>query len=164
MDKDEFERLKAEEKAHLRQLRALKQQHREVQRKKNVLDALGNITRPDLTDTHDEMRGKVTQAAARQEARLDLAMEDAEAAENARAQREADREALQTAEAEQLVRQMKSDLTAGEVSGTAASRSAEATPAGSDKTIGRVPPDSGETPEEDPRESAKTIGRPRRNG
>ena len=30
MNKDEFERIKAEEKAHLRQLRGLKQQHRDA--------------------------------------------------------------------------------------------------------------------------------------
>src|SRR5690606_17320842 len=109
----EFERLKEQEKAHLRQLRDLKAQHRDVQRKKSIFDALRGLARPDLDATHDEQVGKLMQDAAMSEARLDLAMESASGTESAaaRAAREAaEREALRRAEAEALVRQMKAEV------------------------------------------------------
>jgi hypothetical protein len=152
MTPEEFERLKEQEKAHLRQLRDLKQQHRDVQRKKSIFDALRSLTRPDIDETHDEQVGKVMQDAAMSEARLDLAMESAEAA--ARAEQDAkELEELRKAQAEALVRQMKGEL------GVPAPPDAPA-PAGEEKTIGRAGADENRLADE-PERPAKSIGRQR---
>ena len=149
MTPEEFERLKEQEKAHLRQLRDLKAQHRDVQRKKSIFDALRGLGRPDLDATHEEQVGRLMQDAAHAEARLDLAMEGAAGAESVadRAAREAaEREALRRAEAEALVRQMK-----GEMGGLLPTDAAPA----AGKTIGAAAP-----PPEAPPASAPPAGAP----
>ncbi len=167
MTPEEFERLKEEEKKHLRELRALKQQHRDVQRKKSVFDALRGMARPDLDAAHDEAVGKLTGDAALAEARLDLALEGQAPGP---APTEAERQALRAAEAESLVRQMKASM--GEALGSAPAGSASATgrtagaaPPAAGKTLGRAPaadPTDASAPPAD-RRGAKTIGRPRPN-
>jgi hypothetical protein len=163
MTPEEFERLKEQEKAHLRQLRDLKAQHRDVQRKKSIFDALLGMTRPDLDATHEEQVGKLMQDAAMSEARLDLAMEDAAGAESAadRAAREAaEREALRRAEAEALVRQMKGEM--GGLLPSDAPRAADAPSGG--KTIGAAggpPRDPAADPAPGETRAAKSLGRPR---
>jgi hypothetical protein len=159
MTPEEFERLKEQEKAHLRQLRELKQKHQEVQRKKSIFDALRGLTRPDIDETHDEQVGKLMQDAAMSEARLDIAMENVpgggatleDAA--ARAAKEAeDREALRKAEAAALVQQMK-----GEMGGPPAIEESAGPAPG--RTIGRVIDDT-PGPDDAPL-PPKSIGRPR---
>ena len=170
MTPEERERLKEAEKAHLRQLRALKQQYREAQRKKGLLDALQGMVRPDLDEIHEEMVDKLSRQNIEAEARFEVAMEDAGLTEDPleRAAREAaEREALRTAEADALVRQMKQEMGGGE-----AARPETATPTGA-KSIGRPPaPDAPEaerpevTKPDEPNPEAplgpKSIGRPRR--
>ena len=160
MTPEEFERLKEQEKAHLRQLRELKQKHHEVQRKKSIFDALRGLSRPDIDETHDEQVGKLMQDAAMSEARLDLAMEGVpgagagpdDAAERA-AKEAADREALRKSEAEALVRQMKGEL------GVLPSATDESGGPAPGRTIGRVIDD---TPgADDTALPPKSIGRPR---
>lgn len=153
MTPEEFERLKEQEKAHLRQLRDLKAQHRDVQRKKSIFDALRGLTRPDIDETHDEQVGKLMQDAAMSEARLDLAMEGADTA--AQAARDAEEmEALRRAQAEEMVRQMKGDLGV-----TAVPPVRTDTDDAGEKTIGR----DGDDVEDEPEATrpAKSIGRPR---
>ena len=161
MTPEEFERLKAAEKAHLRKLKALKQQHREAQRKKGLLDALKGIVRPDLDDVHDEMVDKLTMKNIESEARFEIALENANLTDDAlekAAQEEAEREVLREAEADALVRQMK--LEGG----------AEAAPSDNQtnvqaegKTLGRAP--TSEEPDAETDETPgtsrgpKTIGR-----
>lgn len=163
MDKSEFERIKAEEKAHLRKLRALKQQHRAATRKAGMLSALKGMTTPEQDATHDEFVGKVTQSSAMAEARFEIASEEADAAARA----EADRQATRQADAEALIRQMKAELGGGDVpSASAPPASAPRRtdrPAPADgKTIGRTPPEP-EAPESaEPDRGAKSIGRRRR--
>jgi len=164
MSPEEFERLKEQEKAHLRQLRDLKAQHRDVQRKKSIFDALLGMSRPDIDSTHDEQVGKLMQDAAYSEARLDLAMESAgtatgETAAERSAREAEERAALQRAEADALVRQMKQDLQGPMEPST---RGAAAPAAGaSGKSIGRAVMDEEETPGAAPPErEAKTLGRP----
>ena len=56
MTPEEFNRIKEEEKAHLRGLRDLKQQHRDAQRKVSILGALRGMRNPELeadTDFQD---------------------------------------------------------------------------------------------------------------
>ena len=158
MDKEEFERLKAEEKAHLRQLRALKQTHREAQRKASSINALNAMRNRALEEETDALTEGLLRDAALQDARLDLALEG-RAPQTGNAD-DLDREALAKAEAEALVRQMKAAM-----GGDAPAPSASPTPSASSalpagKTIGRTPPPADAPPEADPR-SAKTIGRPR---
>ncbi|HEX8298852.1 MAG TPA: hypothetical protein VF594_06785 [Rubricoccaceae bacterium] len=151
MSPEEFNRLKEEEKAHLRQLRDLKQQHRDVQRKASILGALRGMDASGLTDETDAQTDALLRGAITQEARLDLALEG----EAARAQAEADREATRQAEAADLVRQLKAEAgaTADESPTRPASTAA--------RTIGRTPPpDVPEAPSAVSRD-AKTLGRPR---
>ena len=151
MTPEEFETLKAEEKAHLRQLRDLKQQHRDATRKASILGALKAMRDPDLEADTDARTDALMRDAATSEARLDLAMED----EAARDKAEADREALRQAEAADLVRQLKAE--AGASADEATARDASGAPA---RTIGRTPPEAPDAPPEAPR-GAKTLGRPR---
>ncbi|MEM0961714.1 MAG: hypothetical protein AAGK21_04115 [Bacteroidota bacterium] len=159
MDKSEFERIKAEEKAHLRKLRALKQQHRDAKRKASTLSALNSMRNQALEDETSAMTDKLMRDAALSEARFELATEgDAPVTGNAE---ELDREALAKAEAEALVRQMKAQMGGGgDVSATEAAQNA-GSPSVPDsaKTIGRTPPPAEEPPP--PANDAKTIGRQR---
>ena len=160
MDNNEFERIKAAEKEHLRKLRALKQQHRDATRKASTLKALSGMLTPEQDATHDEFVGKVTQSSAMAEARFELASEEAERA----AQAEADAETTRQSEAEALIRQMKAELGGGDAPSTPPAgtnrASGEGAPAGG-KTIGRTPPPE-DTPEaSEPDRGAKSIGRRR---
>ena len=159
MSPEEFERLKAEEKAHLRQLRALKQKHRDAQRMASSAKALGSMRDAALENETDAMTRKLMEDAAHAEARFELATEGhAPVTGNADG---LDREALAKAEAEALVRQMKAQMGGGDdVAATEAARAAKAPSAPADaKTIGRTPPpadDDGPAASDD---GAKTIGR-----
>ena len=188
MDKNEFERLKAEEKAHLQKLRDLKGQHRDAQRKASTLNALNAMTDNGLAETDDATR-KLMQDAAQAEARFDLALEGrAPVTGNAD---EVDRAALADAEAQALVRQMKVQMGAADADsmvdsaqaatepsapagaadspatgpGTDPARGSTPTSAGapyandSSKTIGRTPPADEPPPAAGPGD--KSIGRPR---
>lgn len=168
MNRDEYERLKQAEKEHLRKLRDLKQQHREAQRKKGLLDALRNLGgAPELDETHDEMVRKLAEQDALAEARFELAAEEAEEL----AQREAARVELERLEAERkkaeaadLVRQMKAQMLGGAAEPRPESGEPEATLP--PKTIGPAQrdtpaadaPDAPENPEAGP---PKSIGRAR---
>lgn len=163
MTPEEFERLKEEEKAHLRQLRALKQTHREAQRKASTVNALNAMRNQALEDETDALTEGVFRDAAVQEARLDLALEGQ--APQTGTPTDVDIEALAKAEAEALVRQMKasmgvSDAPASGSPAPEALRPGTPAPPADDKTIGRTPPPADAPPEADPRD-AKTIGRRR---
>lgn len=168
MDKDEFERIKAEEKAHLRQLRDLKRQHKTAQRTASTAKALGAITNRTASDNLGAATDKLMRDAAHAEARFDLALEgDAPVTGNAS---DLDRADLAKAEAEALVRQMKVEMgaredtsmtetarAATEPAAPAEAKDSPATGPGTAKTIGRTPP-----PEDAPSpvsDDAKTIGR-----
>jgi hypothetical protein len=156
MTPEEFERLKAEEKAHLQKMRALKQQHRGAQRMASTAKALNAMRNPDLEAETDAMTDKLMRDAAFSEARFELATEGL-ATDHAN---EVDREALAKAEAEALVRQMKAQMGGGEPPAPeAAPNAASPSAPASAKTIGRPPP----PPEEPPAapRGAKSIGRSR---
>src|SRR5690606_8744066 len=135
MDKEEFERLKEEEKRHLREMRALKQQYREAQRKRGLLDALSGLTNPEAESTHEEMVDRLTRQNVEAEARFEAAADEAGFSEEAaarQAREEADREAVRKAEAAALVRMMKQQM--GDPAADPASDTARA----EGRTIGRV--------------------------
>ena len=181
MDKEEFERLKAEEKAHLQKLRDLKRQHRDVERKASSVNALRAMRNEELEGETDRLTEDLMRGAAHQEARLDLALEG-HAPQTGNAD-DVDRAALAKAEAEALVKQMKAAMGGG-VEGSAPNLAIDpvqnpdgpvsssplsshgqrpADPAGDvpalgDKTIGRTPPADEPPPAG---QDAKTIGRRR---
>lgn len=156
MDKDEFERIKAEEKAHLRKLRELKQTHRDVQRKAKIVNAVRGMRNADLEAETDALTEGFYRDAALQEARLDLAMDSQEALDKAAAA-EADKEALAKEEAAALIRQMKAEM--GERPGSPEARP-DASPSGA-KSIGRTPPPEEEPPASSAERGPKSIGRQR---
>ena len=162
MTPEEFERLKEEEKRHLREMRALKQQYREAQRKRGLLDALRGMVNPEAEATHEEMLDRLTRQDVESEARFEVAMDAAGLSEDAaarRAREEADREAVRKAEAEALVRQMKQQMGDPNGGATASPPASAESARAEGRTIGRVPPpEEGEQRAEDPR-GAKTIGR-----
>ena len=159
MSPEEFERLKEEEKAHLRQLRQLKQTHRDSQRMASTAKALGAMRDPDLEARTDDTTDKLMRDAALAEARFDLALEGhAPVTGNAD---DLDRQALAKAEAEALVRQMKVQM--GAVGDTSSVDTAQAAAEPSAPADAQASPASG--PGTDPDApgaptSAKTIGRP----
>jgi hypothetical protein len=176
MNRDEIERMKEEEKAHLREVRALKQQLREANRKKGLLDALKGLDTSALDATHEEMLRKVTEKNVTSEARFELAMEALDEAEKQEATRqemariEAER---QKKDAADLVRQMKAEML-GDAAEHAEAQGAEATTKGTPtdeamahdapaKTIGPAGgPDTAERagePEADDAPPARSIGR-----
>jgi hypothetical protein len=181
MNKEEFERLKAEEKAHLQKLRDLKRQHRDVQRKASSVNALRNMRNEELESETDRLTEDLMRGAALNEARLDLALEG-QAPQTGNVD-DVDREALAKAEAEALVKQMKAAMGGGlggptpneaidpvqnpggpvssdplESHGQRPADPSGDVPALGGKTIGRTPP-----PEEPPPagQDGKTIGRRR---
>ena len=158
MDKDEFERIKAEEKAHLRKLRDLERTHRDAQRTASSANALKAMRNRALEDETDGLTDGLMRDAAFQEARLDLALEGQ--APVTGPDTEVDREALAKAEAEALVRQMKAAMGAGADTTTEeAARAADVpgAPEGA-KTIGRTPPADEPLPAD---RGDKSIGRRR---
>lgn len=159
MDKDEFERIKAEEKAHLRQLRQLKQTHRGAQRMASSAEALRNMRNEALESETDAMTDKLLRDAAHAEARFELATEG-HAPQTGNTD-DVDREALAKAEAESLVRQMKAAMGGGGDTTAPEAAQAASDPAAPDsaKTIGRTPP--ADEPHREPGQGAKTIGRNR---
>ena len=151
MTPEEFEKLKEEEKKHLRELRALKNTVRSLKKRQAVNRALGEMTGgPDAQrDVHREMLDKLDRETAMQEARLDIAMENA-AAEADAPDLEASEEELIEARARALLQQMKQQM--------GGAPEADDTPAEApEKTLGRRP-DAAAAPAPPPPE--KTLGRP----
>lgn len=112
MTPEEYQRIKEAEKEHLRKLREIKQASRGLRRKKSVVDALSKITGglQQTFDGHREAVDKLDQDTFQNEARLDVALMNAEerAREDEKRQKTAAFEAdLQKAKAQDLVRQMK---------------------------------------------------------
>lgn len=170
MKREEFERIKEEEKAHLRKLKELKQAARQLGRQQRLTRAVDEIAQgaDDPLSTHEEFVEKLAFEAARSEAKLEMALEsqaeraaeaDAEAAETL------DEEALVKARAQDLLRQMKQQMGLPDSETAEAPADAPKAPAAPEKTLGRQPAQSPEAP---PAEAAskkpepppeKTIGR-----
>ncbi len=166
MTPEERERFKEAEKEHLRQLKKLKQAAHQTRRRASINKALSDMAgalgqEDDPTDAHNEMLDKLELDTARQEARLEIALESAaqkeaaEASERAMAQLE---EETQKTRAKTFVEQMKRQM------GIAAPDAGEADeaekPALPSKTIGKKAspePEAKPSPPSDRPE--KTIGR-----
>jgi hypothetical protein len=162
MSPEEFERLKEQEKAHLRKIRQIKQQGADAKRKLGLSAALGKLADQlgSLGET-DRLTRDMQEGQARIEARFEMA---ADAAAD-RAEREEAERVLREAEADGLLAQMRAEMlgNASPAAGTRdapdAARTEKPAPTGG-KSIGRARPEP--EPEEPAAErSAKTIGRRR---
>ncbi|MDX1530808.1 MAG: hypothetical protein R3362_04715 [Rhodothermales bacterium] len=178
MNRDEYERLKEAEKAHLRKVRQLKQQLTQAKRQRRLTDALRDLDTSGLDAEFEESLRKVQEKNVTSEARFELAMDaldEAAEAERKRAEQarfEADR---QKKEAADLVQQMKAQMLGDAEAHAEAQRptgaepgAGPATDAGPAKTIGPDDPapddpDAG-TAEPDAQPPPKSIGRFRRRG
>ena len=78
MTDDEFNRIKEEEKDHLRQLRALKRAVHLLERQRSVTTALEEMTSrsKQVLEANERLIEEIALDTARNEARLDVAMEE----------------------------------------------------------------------------------------
>lgn len=80
MNDDEFKKLKEEEKAHLRTMRALKGAVRLLERQRSVTSALEEMTTRSRAalEAHERLIEEIALDTAQQEARMDVALESAD--------------------------------------------------------------------------------------
>lgn len=171
MSPEEFQRIKDAEKEHLRQLKKLKSAVRRLGRQQRLTQAVNDLTAgpQDALDTHSELVDQLAFETARQEARLEIALENQASEDDAAPEPpEVLEEDLLKARAQTLVRQIKQQMgvPGGEDDAGAPPAPPErAAPAAPDtrpeKTLGRTAPapriDAGPRPSPD-----KTLGRPPR--
>jgi hypothetical protein len=165
MTNEEFERIKEEEKTHLREIRKLRKMAKHLRAKRSVQAALERMLdgSREVLDTHDEMVRQLAVETARHEARLDLALESpAPSLEDVAAEDdplESLDDTLLKARARQLLDRMTAaaaDEDAATVEGAKASASDPPTADPADPADQR-PTD----PQDDPPAPRKTLGRPR---
>ncbi len=159
MTPDEFEKIKAEEKAHLREMRRLKGLVRASEQKGRVASAFSKIVSGSsgALDALEQAMNRVGRDTAMDEARFEIATEGLDLD----ASTEADDEALRTERAKALVAQMKGELSAPPRTSPAASDTLDddAAPSASSKTLGRTPPVADSDPDAPAAPSTKTLGR-----
>ena len=166
MTPEERERFKEAEKEHLRALKKLKEAAHQTRRRASVNQALANMTgalgqEDDPLDVHNEMLDKLELDTARQEARIEIALENAALKEVVAQQAEPPRpspaqleEETAKARAKTLVEQMKLQM------GMVTPDAEEQTLASPSKTIGKKAPPEAETKPSPPSDRPeKTIGR-----
>ncbi|NNE71886.1 MAG: hypothetical protein HKN29_16195 [Rhodothermales bacterium] len=161
MTPEEYQRLKEAEKEHLRSLRKLKQTVRSLQRQKKLSDAVENVTiKPmEALNDHDALVQELAMETARNEARLDVALESISqsSSDSPSKEREIDAEheqAIRKAKAAELVRRLRSQVDAGE-SGAAPPKPSARDAAPEDSGLEKPKSNPGALPE-------KTIGRMKR--
>lgn len=116
MDRKDFEKLKEEEKAHLREIAKLKQRLREARRVRSIGDALNEVESAGSYDDFDESLTKVQLEALENQVRMEMALGDTEASQATPdpEQFEAD---LSKARAAELVKHMKVSMGLEEATG-----------------------------------------------
>ena len=165
MSPEEFERLKQQEKAHLRKIRQIKQQGADAHRQAGLLGALRGLT--DAQDALDET-GRLTRQMQEGQARTEARFEMAADAAREQAEREDAAAALREVEAASLLDQMRAEMfgNASPAAGTRGAPEPKAPPpepsgsASGGKSIGRARPEP-EADEPAADRSAKSIGRRR---
>ncbi|MGA7306829.1 MAG: hypothetical protein WBW88_18295 [Rhodothermales bacterium] len=150
MKREDFERLKEEEKNHLREIRALKQKLKEAQRMQRIGRALHDIESAGDLEGFEQSLEEVERKALEQEARLDLAIDSAGSEQSADLP-EVDEEALKLARAADFIRRMK--VSMGEDTGAKSDVSLnDPAPSGEEE-------ESAGASEEKASDFEKTIGR-----
>lgn len=166
---EEFERIKEEEKVHLRKLKELKQMLTGARRLNTTRASLDEMTSESerLLEENDALVRGLSQDAAIQDARMDMALAG-EAERNAGAAQRVDpeeqEEELCKIRAQELIRQMKSQFGGApdqSASSSTLRESPEAARIPSEKSIGRPPrePEQPEDPAGPNSAPEKTIGR-----
>lgn len=170
MTNEEFERIKEEEKTHLREIRKLRKMAKHLRAKRSVQAALERMLdgSREVLDTHDEMVRQLAVETARHEARLDLALESPapspeDVAEDVAAEDdplESLDDTLLKARARQLLDRMTAAAAADEDAATVEGAKASASDPPTADPAG--PADQRPTdPQDDPSAPRKTLGRPR---
>lgn len=152
MKREEFERLKEEEKKHLREIRDLKQKLKAAQRIQRIGSALTEIERAGELEGFDISLEEVQRKAAEQETRLDLAVDSADPIDPVEMQ-PIDEETLQKARAAEFIKRMKVSMedpgdraeaaqvgTRDQPPERKSSKPADEPPVDFEKTIGRMTP------------------------
>ena len=108
MTPEEFEKIKEAEKDHLRKVRKLKSAVKQLERQKKISGALNDLTTSvqEKFDDHDEMMSRVAIDAALNEARLEIAMESSQEADQG-AELEQDEADLAKAKAREVMQQFR---------------------------------------------------------
>ena len=163
MTPEEYERFKEAEKEHLRKLKKLKEAAHQNRRRASINRTLGEMASAipdsdDPLDAHNEMLDKLQMDTARQEARLEMALESAAlkeiAAEEPKPSTEELEEAAMKQRAKNLVEQMKLQMGM-----TTPDTSTEA-PAPTSKTASsQATPETEAKPSTPSDRPEKTIGR-----
>jgi hypothetical protein len=133
MTPEEFQKIKEAEKAHLRELKKLKEAVRLLERQKKVTGAVTDMTSSieKKMDEHREAVDRLALDTARAEARLELALDSVDESTSPAHTEMLDDETLRKERARELIRQMKggSEPSPGNAGPTpaegAANRSAE---------------------------------------
>lgn len=108
MKREDFERLKEKEKAHLRDIRKLKRRLHEAERVRSIGKALNDIESAGSMDEIDEALRRVQLEALEGESRLDIALQSNQDSEQTQKPDLAEMEAeLSKAKAAELVKHMK---------------------------------------------------------
>lgn len=174
MDRAELERMKEEEKQHLREIMGLKKKLGEAERKAKIMNALNNIgVSSESQATYDEMMEKLTRSNIDAEVRMDMALENAGISPVATAPNAAapqtpalSEEEMQKLRAAELVKQMK--LEFGGPMMPLSEPSASAVDLTLDRTIGRMPKASSEEKASEETDDTaapdRTIGRAVKRG
>jgi len=155
MNREEIDRLKEAEKAHLLKVRSLKAQLKDAQRQRGVVDALRAMDTSGLDEEFDRALRDVEQQNVSAEARYEMAVDALDqAADRERARLELERfEAEQrSAAAADLVSRLRAEIESG---GTTPPQAA-----GGSSGEQKAGVDAKENAP-DPEDQAKTIGRPR---
>jgi phage shock protein A len=106
MKREDFERLKEDEKKHLREIRALKQRLKEAQRMQRIGRAMHDVQSAGDLDGFEASLEELERKALEQEARLDMAIDSSDTRGTAELP-EPDEEALKLARAAAFVQRMK---------------------------------------------------------
>ena len=110
MDQEEFDRIKAQEKEHLKALQKLKAAKKVADRQLRVKNALDQIQDRSVFDTHDEMLDKLQRDNIETEAKLEMAMDSASIANDQADELAKSEEELQKIRATLLVEKMKAEM------------------------------------------------------
>jgi hypothetical protein len=152
MNRDEYERLKEEEKEHLRELKRLRERLREAERTRALRQAVQKVQEDAQSEEFDDALRSVQEETLESEVRMDMALESADAGE-------VDPEEERRLRAEALVRQMKVAMGGIEPEEALREVEPESEPEEptDERTIGKPPRRSEESISEE--EPEKTIGR-----
>lgn len=164
MKREDFERLKEEEKEHLREIRKLKERLREAKRMRSIGEALHDVKAAGSTEDLEEALTQLELEVLESEARLEMALEaDPEKLDSGIRDPEELEADLSKERAAELVRHMKISMGLEDAPGRAAEpgltegKRSVGRPAEAEASDADDPVDVDEA--DDERDSSKTIGR-----